>query len=326
MDWKLPPFTVELQFFAHAQIMDWGVHDLGLPDVWPVYGQGEGAKVCILDTGQPTHTDLIEGLTIAKDFTGSARGVQDLNGHSTHCHGIVGARNNDKGTVGVAPKCAFISGKVLGDNGSGSSAGIVSGLDWAVAQGADVVSLSLGSPYPDPGIKAAIERARMKAIVVCAAGNDGPGESFDYPGAWVGGIAASNQSRHIATFSSRNRYVAVAAPGEKVTSTFLNDQIATLSGTSMATPFVAGLAALAVSYCRRTHRPALTHEGFYAMLKATADDIGPPGPDEDSGAGIVNPGKFFARIAVVPPVVPPQPPVPTPSITVTVPGTYVLTT
>src|SRR5262245_47977509 len=93
--WKLPPFMVEQVLTPFTQTVDWGVKDFGLPDLWAEFGDGKGAKVAVLDTGQPTHTDIIPALTLARDFTGSARGAKDYHGHSTHCCGIVGARNNE---------------------------------------------------------------------------------------------------------------------------------------------------------------------------------------------------------------------------------------
>lgn len=313
--WKLPPIVIEQVFIPMTQLIDWGVKDFGVPALWPEFGTGKGVKVCVLDTGQPTHRDLIPALGAAKDFTGSIRGVKDMNGHSTHCCGIIGARNNEQDTVGVAPDCDLMCGKVLGDNGSGSSYGIVAGIAWAVQNGADVISMSLGSPFPDDQIKAAIDQIPPSVVLCCAAGNSGPGENTsEYPGSWDRAlcVASIKQLRQVSTFSSRGQAVDVAAPGEKITSTWPGDQVATLSGTSMATPYVAGLAALVIGYLRKTGRPAITHGQFAALIEETADDAGPPGPDTAYGFGIVNPGALLAKVKLIPPITPEPPPPPQP--------------
>lgn len=110
--------------------INWAGSLLGIPDVW-VQTMGEGVKLAVLDTGiDPDHPDLEDAIVGMKDFTGD--GMEDVNGHGTNCAGIIAARLNDIGFVGVAPKCDLLIGKVLGNDGSGSSAGIADGVKWAV--------------------------------------------------------------------------------------------------------------------------------------------------------------------------------------------------
>lgn len=290
LDWRLPPFEVDVQFIAQSEIVDWGVASLGFFDLWPEFGNGAGAIVAVLDTGQPEHSDLIPALGIAKDFTGSTRGTKDLNGHSTHCCGIIAAQSNDQGTRGGAPGATILCGKVLGDSGSGSSAGVAAGIDWANSQGVDVISMSLGSPSPDPTILAAIGRLPPTTILCCAAGNSGPGENTgEYPGRWDRALAVCsiNQLRQVSRFSSRDPANDISAPGEKITSCWLQGQVATLSGTSMATPHIAAAAAIFKAYCKQRGF-SLTHKIFADLLETSADDIGAPGVDTASGFGIAN--------------------------------------
>lgn len=206
-----------------GDVRDWGIDFLNIPEAWK-FTKGKGAKVCVLDTGCDTgHRDLGKVKTL-KDFTGSRSGCADVNGHGSHCLGVVGASENNVGMIGVAPECELISGKVLGDNGSGLSSWIAAGIDWAVEQGVDVISMSLGSDAPDPRIEAAVKRARAKGvIVIAAAGNSGPRENTSgWPGNHDGVIcvAAVDDKGKIANFSSRGKSVVVAAPGVNVRSCY----------------------------------------------------------------------------------------------------------
>lgn len=157
---------------------------------------------------------------------------------NTHCCGIIAARDNALGVVGVAPKANLVIGKVLGDSGSGSSQSVAAGVKWAADQGVDIISMSLGSSQPDSSIKSAIQYAVGKGVyVVCAAGNDGPGpNTVDYPGRWpeVIAVASTNQAGQVSNYSSRGPEVDIAAPGEQIVSTYLNGTLAKLSGTCLA--------------------------------------------------------------------------------------------
>lgn len=221
---------------------DWGTIKLRCPDAWAVT-KGEGVRVFVLDTGiDANHPDLKPQVGALKDFTGSQYGPSDHQGHGTHCAGVVSQ---------VAPKCTIGAGKVLDDRGSGGVDDIADGIDWAVSQGSDVISMSLGGPTSDNYIPSALRRAvEAGVIVVVAAGNDGPREgTIDYPGAYGDSlaVAAVDSNLTVASFSSRGASVFIAAPGVNVRSTYPGGQYATMSGTSMATPHVAGLAALWVA-------------------------------------------------------------------------------
>lgn len=223
------------------------------------------------------------------------------NGHivsNTHCAGIVAARENSSGVIGIAPEATLLIGKVLGDDGSGSMEGIVAGIDWAIAQKADVLSMSLGSPTGAPQLAAAIARALAAGLIVCcAAGNEGPGpDTVGYPAQYPGviSVASVGPDKKVSRFSSRGRRVDVAAPGENILSCWPPNALAKLSGTSMATPFVAGIAALYVSVCRKAGKP-VSAVAFRQLLLQTAEDLGPPGFDNDYGWGLVAPIKLIKK-------------------------------
>ena len=234
--------------------VNWAGSILGIPNVW-VQTMGEGIKVAVLDTGiDLDHPDLKDGIAAVKDFTGD--GVEDINGHGTHCAGIIGARLNDVGFVGVAPKTELLIAKVLGNDGSGAFSWIADGVLWAVEQGADIISMSLGGPISSHRLYQAIHVALAKGVMVlCAAGNEGSlfQNSIGYPGRYGGVItvASHDENGNRSGFSSRGGEIDVMAPGSNIWSTYVDGGYAELSGTSMATPFVAGLSALIVAKHRQ---------------------------------------------------------------------------
>jgi subtilisin len=309
--YTLPPGEVlpgELSVMA-GQVPDWGSAKLKLTDAWKLT-RGKGVRVAVLDTGvDRNHPDLAGRIVAAKDFTNSPNGSADVQGHGTHCIGIVASNDNDTGTVGVAPECEILAGKVLGDNGSGLSTWIAAGIDWAVESKADVISMSLGSSAPDNRIRGAVQRAvAAGVIVIAAAGNEGPREgTVGFPGGFPECVcvASTNVRDLISSFSSRGPRVDVAAPGEAVKSTYPGGRYATLSGTSMATPQVAGVAALAVAHARAKGK-TLTPDGFRELLGRTSRDLPPPGRDTAAGVGLIQPVELLAAIGG--PDVPPPPP------------------
>ncbi|MEM9659378.1 MAG: S8 family serine peptidase, partial [Planctomycetota bacterium] len=230
-------------------------------------------------------------------------GVFDLPGHGTHCAGTIGARENDQGIVGICPDVGqadggLIVGKVLGDDGGGRPAWVVEGIRWAASEGARVISLSLGSRMPDAAIYDAILEAVAAGIhVIAAAGNDGPSaiqsNQVNYPARYreTIAVAAVGHDRSITDFSSRGAAVDIAAPGEGVLSCLPGGRWARMSGTSMATPFVAAVVGLAT--CKST---SLSVCEMKRLLKENAEDAGSPGFDDAYGAGLIRAVEFFDSV------------------------------
>lgn len=239
-EYRLPPFRIEAVFDAKSlsESIDWGLSLYGIPDLWR-QSQGEGEVVAVLDTGcDLKHEDLQGQIADAKDFSGSRTGPQDAQGHGTHVAGIIAAvAGNQKGVAGVAPKCRLLIGKVLGDNGSGSSRDIAKGIDWAIKRGATVINMSLGGPQADPFTEGALREAvRAGVMVIVAAGNDGRPNSVNWPGRSKDtiAVAAVDRNGRVANFSSRGPEVDIAAPGQDVTSCYPGHRYAKLSGTCIA--------------------------------------------------------------------------------------------
>jgi subtilisin family serine protease len=308
--YRLPPFRVHhtSRHDARGQQVDWSHGNFGVDSVH-LRTKGQGIKVAILDTGVDLdHPDLRGNVVLSKDFTGKGT-ADDGNGHGTHVAGIVAAIDNSVGVIGVAPEAKLVIGKVLGDDGSGFDNNIAKAIDWAVDVGADVISLSLGSPqYSAVTHGAILEAVKSHHVaVVAAAGNSGF-QGVDYPGKLIEtvAVAAVDKSNRRADFSSVGSEVDIAGPGVQILSTYPDGRVATLSGTSMATPFVAGVIACVLSYRRATGQPDLTHDELRQLLQANAADAGQPGRDGEYGWGLIRPEDMLGS----PPVVDPPPPPP----------------
>ncbi|WP_323369343.1 S8 family serine peptidase [Streptomyces alkaliterrae] len=253
--------------------LDKSVARVGAPKVWQAGYEGDGVRIAVLDTGIDTsHPDLGAGKVVAaRDFSGSGS-TRDRQGHGTHVASTAaGSGAKSKGRFkGVAPKAQLINAKVLDDSGFGMDSGIIEGMEWAVARGAKVVNLSLGG-YDLPGIdpmEEAVNRlsAKSGALFVIAAGNEGPGKgTISSPGSADAALTVGAVDRRdkIADFSSIGLRTgdghlkpdmtapgvdigAAAAKGSEIEreGTRVADGYVAISGTSMATPHVAGAAAL----------------------------------------------------------------------------------
>ncbi|MDN3029548.1 S8 family serine peptidase [Streptomyces sp. S.PB5] len=250
--------------------LDKSVPQIGAPKAWAAGYDGKGVKIAVLDTGvDATHPDLKDQVIDAKNFTPAADATDHF-GHGTHVASIAagtGAKAGGK-YKGVAPGAKILNGKVLDDNGSGDDSGILAGMEWAVAQGADVVNLSLGgmdTPEVDP-LEAAVNKlsAEKGTLFAIAAGNSGP-ESVGSPGSADAAltVGAVDDKDELAFFSSTGPRTGdgaikpdVTAPGVDITAASAKGSIIeqevgekpagylTISGTSMATPHVAGAAAI----------------------------------------------------------------------------------
>ncbi len=298
----------------------WSHQPLGIPALYAEGIRGAGAVVAVIDTGvQPDHQDLAANLDMgrSRDFTGS--GVTDRNGHGTHCAGIVACDDQGVGIMGVAPDARVVTVKSLSDGGSGTASGLAAGIMHAANDPVvDVFSMSFGADAEIPQITSAINFAASRGkILVAAAGNSGPG-SINWPGALpnVICVGAVNETLRVDTYSSANDNVDVAAPGTRILSTIPGGRYGSLTGTSMACPFVAGVIALAVGEAKkRGLKPVTDIKTLLEILEKTCRDIGTPGKDPGAGFGLIQPRAFITEYVarcqsgVTPSPVPvPQPP------------------
>lgn len=234
----------------------WGVLKVNAPAVWNKRDgktQGQGVRVAVIDTGVDcSHPDLNCDLSEGYNALDPEATPFDDNEHGTHVAGTIAGRWDGKGVVGVAPLARIIPVKALDKTGGGDVSGIINGIVWAAQHNVDVINMSLGDPTPSRALQRAVAYALSKGVtIVAAAGNSGPADgTVSYPGAYDGVIAvsASGPDDSIAKFSSRGPQVSFIAPGVDVLSTVPGGGYKKHSGTSMAAPHVAGLAALAISY------------------------------------------------------------------------------
>ena len=273
---SLIPFQV-IELVEKVNEVPKGVEMIQAPRIWD-QTKGKGVTVAILDTGcDLTHPDLKEQIVGGRNFTEDDNGnpdvYKDYNGHGTHVAGTIAAIQNNDGVVGVAPEAKLLIIKVLDKNGSGQYEWIINGLNYAIEQKADIISMSLGGPVDVPELHEAIQKAvNNNILVVCAAGNEGDGndttDEFAYPGAYneVIGVGAIDLERNSSRFTNSNNEVDLVAPGEKILSTYLNGKYASLSGTSMATPHVSGAMALIKVLANTAFERNLSEAELYAQL------------------------------------------------------------
>jgi len=281
--WTAPVFTeIRPEVNPAEKEIPWGVKRLNAAAAWD-YGAGKGVKVAIIDTGMDfRHPDLAPHYKGGYNAIISTASPLDDHGHGTHVSGTIGAVKDLKGVVGVAPEADLYAVKVLDKNGSGQYSWIVAGIEWAIMNRMDVINMSLGGGSGTEALKQVMIKANQSGVtVVCAAGNDSGPVNFPakYPQAIA--VSASDSADKLASFSSRGAEIAVIAPGVSIYSTRKGGGFTTMSGTSMASPHVAGLAALAVG------AGAKTPDEVRAALKAAATPLAGLKPT-DQGAGLVD--------------------------------------
>lgn len=272
-----------------AQEVDWGIDYVNAPQEW-ANSIGTGVKIAIIDTGiSKKHPDLtVTGGVNLIDTTENKKWDDD-NGHGTHVAGIIGACDNSIGVVGVAPASELYAVKVLDSNGDGQISDVIEGIEWAIENDMDIISLSLGTNIYSQALEDACEVAYDSDILlVAAAGNSGDGNldtnDVDYPAKFdsVIAVAAIDCNNATPIWSADGTEVELAAPGVSIYSTYLDKGYEFNSGTSMAAPFVSGVAALA-----KSENPSLSAEEIRNLLNSNAMDLGFAGKDETFGFGLV---------------------------------------
>jgi subtilisin family serine protease len=314
--WRMGSATPNDPSFASQ----WGLTKIKAPEGWDCQTGSRDVIVAVVDSGiDLNHPDLVTNLVpgydmvdlpgavppapwmLSGDFITRDSNPQDEQGHGTHVAGIIGAStNNGTGVAGVAWSCRLMSVRAMAlvvnrvngrTNAVGSAADIAAAVRYAVDHGARVINLSLGSSMQTFVERDAIAYAvRRDVVVVAAMGNDfARGNATSYPAAYPGVLAvgAVDQFDKQASFSSTGPHIGVVAPGVDVLSTYLDDTYAYLSGTSMATPFVSGLAALL-----RSCSPSLKATEVITIIKETAvslrDNPADPVPNNTYGYGRID--------------------------------------
>jgi thermitase len=276
-----PYYSTAYATSHNGSLAQWGPPAVSAPAAWGVTQGASSTIIAIVDTGvDDTHPDLASKIVGEYSYTGS---IHDGFGHGTHVAGIAAAAtNNSTGVAGMCPNCSILSVKVLNDQGSGYISDIASGITYAASHGARVISMSLGGSGRSETLHSALGYAvANNALPVCAMGNNGASSNTPEPAYWHDclSVIATDQNGAKASFSNYGVKADVAAPGVAILSTMptypvtLTTQYGyktnydALSGTSMATPMVSGIAGLVIS-----QNPSLTPAQVAGIIEASAGD------------------------------------------------------
>jgi subtilisin family serine protease len=276
---------------ARSAQIPWGVQRVGAPAAWP-RTEGQGAEVAVIDTGiDATHPDLsgqvLGGVNIVNPKTPDA--WADDEGHGTHVAGTVAGSGQNGGIAGVAPRAKLWAVKVLDKDGNGNYSDVIAGIEWAMNHGIKIANMSLGADEGSEPLHRAVQEALAKGLtIIAAAGNSGG--AVGYPGAYPETIAvgASDASDKVAGFSAQGPEVSFIAPGVDIVSTKMGGGYVALSGTSMASPHVSGLAALAFA------QGATTPSALRLALTGAARPIAGLSPNAE-GHGMVLAGNLGGK-------------------------------
>ncbi|MCB0178554.1 MAG: peptidase S8 [Anaerolineae bacterium] len=282
----------------------WAYDVAEFSSAWDITKGNSDVVVAVIDTGiDLDHPDLncmvsdgATKITSGFDFYNGDDNPDDDNGHGTHVAGTVaGCTDNGLGVSGAAPNVRLMPIKVLGSGGSGSYADVADGIIYAANNGAKIINLSLGGSSGSDTILNAVEYAYNKGVLIVAASGNA-NTSIYYPAAYsqVMAVGSTDSGDTRSSFSNYGAGLDVVAPGEFINSTMRGGGYGYLSGTSMASPHVAGLAALVWSA-----EPGLTHNGVRQIIRDTADDLGSVGYDNFFGYGRINAWSALEKYATI---------------------------
>ena len=266
----------------------WALDRTSFEQAWAVT-RGHGVKVAVIDSGVAVNHQELQGSVLRGiDYINpGTQGRTDPDGHGTHVAGIIAAHvNNAVGIDGAAPGVQILPVRVLDASGSGSASNVAKGIIWATDHGARVINLSLGGGKSE-GLRQALQYANAKQVVVVSAGgnNAQAGNAPMYPAAYPEAIAVASIDSNLAhsAFSNTGRYLDVSAPGEGIVSSWgtSNTAYADASGTSMATPYAAAVAALIIATT-----PKLSASRVKQIMRNTATHLG---ANTVFGHGLINP-------------------------------------
>jgi thermitase len=299
---------VEPNYIAYAQDIpddpyygtQWGMDTIGLPDLLDVTMGNSDVVVAVVDSGiDLDHPDFLctvgngqNKLTSGATFVSGTSTPNDDHSHGTHVAGIIGAcTNNFTGVAGVAPNVRLMPVKVLNSNGNGTYADVAAGITYAVDADVDIINLSLGGTSGSSSLYEAVRYAYDNGVLVVAASGNYGQSSLLYPAAYSEAMAvgATNRYDSLASFSNYGSGLSVVAPGDAIYSTVPSGSYSEKSGTSMATPFVAGLAAMIWGMS-----PGLSRADVQGIIEDTAVDLEPTGKDIYFGYGRID---AYAAIA-----------------------------
>jgi len=277
----------------------WGLTRVDAPQAWDVTTGSSQVNIAILDTGVDLdHPDLAAKLISNKNFTTSTT-ADDVHGHGTHVAGIAAAiTNNGIGVAGLGYTSTIMNIKVLGDSGSGYYSWIIWGIAWAADHGAEVINMSLGGSSSSSALEDAVNYAWSNGVIVVAAAGNSGSTSPSYPAYYINcmAVAATDVNDVRPSWSNYGDWVDVAAPGVSIYSTLKNNGYGYKSGTSMASPYVAGLAGLVFATVSDADGDGKLNDEARSRIEANCDDIGLSG----IGYGRINAARAVGSVPLLP--------------------------
>jgi thermitase len=273
----------------------WALNQIEAPKSWQITMGKPEILVAVLDTGiDQSHEDLEDKVIAEVNFTDSPTS-HDIYGHGTHIAGIISANsNNGIGITGVAPECRLMNIKIADDTGECQSSVLAEGIVWASDNGASVINISVGFREPLPELADAVDYAwKRGAVITVAAGNQGT-ECPTYPAYYERciAVAATGQDGILAPLSNYGIWVDVAAPGFNIYSTLPDNGYDYKTGTSFATAYVSGLAALLFSLVTDTNGNGKVNDEVRAAIEAGCQEMG----IHAVGQGRINAANSLAKI------------------------------
>jgi subtilisin family serine protease len=311
IEYQIPPVITHSRRSSMDNLdgdyLGWQIRGWMVDQIHKEFGvTGINVKVGVGDTGvSKSHTKEggdLENIVSAKSFI-PGENEWDVNGHGSHCSSQIHAVKNDSGILGYSPDAQGYHAKVLSNGGSGGDSGIANGINWLASQGCKVISLSLGSPHKSSVIINAIRDADEQGIItVMASGNDGKSNDVDYPAAASSGLigVAIDSKHNLASFSDRGPQIShrgVSGAGVRVYAC-LGKGYGLMSGTSMATPSVAGQFTLAIDAEIKYLGKQVT-KGFksaISLVKEYPVDLGSPGNDSGYGLGAFDVYSYIKKL------------------------------
>lgn len=266
---RLSPVEVRHQasFARSKPFIPWGIRHIQAPLAWKS-ATGRDILIGIIDTGVDfAHPDLRDSIAGGINLIHRHLPPVDDNGHGTHISGTIAA-GAGRGMSGIAPHARLYAVKAFDHNGTSFVTDIVKGIDWCVSHGIHIINMSFGMKTYSPALEAAVRNAAKEGVIIIASsGNEGKKGIIDYPARFPTTIAvgATGRNGRIAHFTNRSTQIDIYAPGERIVSTWLNGKYQELSGTSMATSHVSGVAALMMAL-----KPGISLSSLLAGLQRSA--------------------------------------------------------
>lgn len=266
------------------QHIPWGIEEMGLIDISQNSSFGKNVNIAVLDSGvEFTHPDFENKIHSGFNVLNPQQKPLDDNGHGTLITGVIAAKNNSFGVVGVAPNTNIYPVKVLDEFGEGEISNVVKGIEWCIENNIHIINMSFSLSYDDPQLRNAIQYALDEGIIIVASASNGRDNEVGFPASYQGVISVVAVDKKLTIYSESSQgKIDFSAPGVNVVSTALNGTYEIMEGNSIATPYITGLIAVLM---KSDNNIKLTD--ILNTLERYSYDLGDNGIDTRYGYGFV---------------------------------------